>query len=267
LVDARYGEAHPEYLELSANEEQLRAFVLSLPGGYPPTAEQAPVVEYAIDRLRLTGAETVLDIGAGMCWTTAALAAMGCRAVAVDLSELFMPRSRFFCEDGRYFDRIFGDMASIPVASGSFDVVFANAAIHHSPDLRRTITELSRVLRRGGRLVFTNEPVAGPRERKRLARFGAEAIEEGFNENIYTTAEWAAAFAPAGLEVRFEIASAGIAEKVKTRRNDPHNSLFRKTGLFVLSRAWVRAVLLPVVKPFALRLYPFNVVIWAEKPE
>jgi protein-L-isoaspartate O-methyltransferase/uncharacterized protein YbaR (Trm112 family) len=164
-IDARYGEEHPEYQTFEEDEDEQRAFVLSLPKGYPPTAEQAPVVDYALDALKLNGREIVLDLGAGMGWTTAAFAQRGCRAIAVDVSDLYMPRSRFFCREGWYFDRVWGDMANVPVASGVFDVVFANAAVHHSPDLAATAREAARVLKPGGKLVFTNEPVAGPYEK------------------------------------------------------------------------------------------------------
>ncbi len=264
-IDARYAINHPEYKSFCENGDELRAFVLGLPDDYPPTAEQAPVVRYVIDTLNLKGGEIILDIGAGMCWTTAEFAARGCRAVAVDLSEIYMPRSRYFCENGRYFDRIWGDMAKLPVASDAFDVVFANAAIHHSPDLAATAREAARVLKPGGRLVFTDEPVAGPYERKRLALFGAEEIEDGVNENIYTISQWRTALESAGLETRFDIVCAGIDRKVASRRRQGNNCAFRKTALAILSIPGIRNLIVTIAKPFALRWYPFNVVIYGRK--
>ncbi|GMW02584.1 MAG: hypothetical protein AMXMBFR84_37200 [Candidatus Hydrogenedentota bacterium] len=265
-VEKRTIESSPEYARMVKNDPEMRDFILSLPQGYPDMAVLAPVVEYAVSKLKLTGSETVLDIGAGMCWTTAAFAAKGCKAVAIDISTLYMPRSRFFCNDGRYFDRIIADMTEFPVATGKFDIVFANAAVHHSPDLAKTIEEMARVLKPGGRLVLANEPVAGRYERKRIREFGRDEIVDGFNENIYRLRQWKELLIEFGLKPRFEIPSAGIAEKTTARlRRNGQDSVIRKLLLRSLQVPLARHILMIIARPFALRFYPFNVLIWATK--
>jgi len=50
------------------------------------------------------------------------------------------------------------DAESLPFADASFDLVLGHAVLHHLPDLPRAFTELHRVLRPGGRIVFAGEP-------------------------------------------------------------------------------------------------------------
>ncbi len=256
-----------DYASLVHDDARLGAFIRSLPEGFATTAEQAPVVRYALEALRPRAGDVALDVGAGMAWTTAMLADRGCRAIAVDISRLYLPRSRFLQSDSRYFDRVLGDMTALPVASGRFDIVFANAALHHSPDLGRTFAEIARALKPGGRAVFVNEPVAGRFERKRIEAFGKEDISDGFNEHIYRLHEWRSFATAAGLDLHFEISPAGIAEKIAARRTQSANlTLGRRVAYAALDQPALRATLLAAIGPLALRLYPFNVVMWARRP-
>ncbi|MDQ6817730.1 MAG: class I SAM-dependent methyltransferase [Actinomycetota bacterium] len=50
------------------------------------------------------------------------------------------------------------DAESLPFGDESFDLVLGHAVLHHLPGLERAFTELHRVLRPGGRLVFAGEP-------------------------------------------------------------------------------------------------------------
>ena len=50
------------------------------------------------------------------------------------------------------------DAESLPFPSGSFDVVFGHAVLHHIPDLERAFSEFRRVLKPGGMIAFCGEP-------------------------------------------------------------------------------------------------------------
>jgi ubiquinone/menaquinone biosynthesis C-methylase UbiE len=50
------------------------------------------------------------------------------------------------------------DAENLPFESGSFDVVFGHAVLHHIPDLKRAFSEFKRVLKPGGLVVFCGEP-------------------------------------------------------------------------------------------------------------
>ncbi|MEA2493846.1 MAG: hypothetical protein QOJ29_1757 [Thermoleophilaceae bacterium] len=50
------------------------------------------------------------------------------------------------------------DAESLPFPSGSFDVIFGHAVLHHIPDLERAFSEFRRVLKPGGLVAFCGEP-------------------------------------------------------------------------------------------------------------
>jgi SAM-dependent methyltransferase len=50
------------------------------------------------------------------------------------------------------------DAENLPFDSGSFDIVFGHAVLHHIPDLDAAFREVLRVLKPGGRFVFAGEP-------------------------------------------------------------------------------------------------------------
>lgn len=50
------------------------------------------------------------------------------------------------------------DAERLPFPSGSFDVVFGHAVLHHIPDLERAFSEFRRVLKPGGMIAFCGEP-------------------------------------------------------------------------------------------------------------
>jgi SAM-dependent methyltransferase len=55
-----------------------------------------------------------------------------------------------------------GDVTAVPLPSGSQDVVVSQEALLHVPDLARVLGEAYRVLRRAGRIAFTNWVVHQP---------------------------------------------------------------------------------------------------------
>jgi SAM-dependent methyltransferase len=55
-------------------------------------------------------------------------------------------------------ETVVSDAENLPFASGTFDVVFGHAVLHHIPDLERAFAEFRRVLKPGGMIVFCGEP-------------------------------------------------------------------------------------------------------------
>jgi len=261
---ARESDAHRRLLQ---DPGALRAFMLNLPRGIPETEEHEPLVHYGFDQLRLTGHETVLDLGAGLGWTSAMFARCGCRCAAMDIAPINLSRTKVYSAEGLHFERLLADMTEMPLASGMFDIVFATAAVHHSSDLGRTTQEIARVLKNDGRVLLVNEPVIGLFEQRRKEEFGRDKRSEGINEHVYRINQWRRAFLEAGLKPQFEIAEVGFAEKICRRRSLPAYSRFPKRELLnMLGSARLRPLLMALCRPPALYLYPFNIVIRARKP-
>jgi SAM-dependent methyltransferase len=102
----------------------------------------------------------VLELFCGRGNGLRALAELGfSRALGVDLSAALVGRS------GRRGDLLVGDCRALPFADESRDVAIVQGGLHHllelPVDLERTVCEVRRVLRAGGRLVVV-EPWRTP---------------------------------------------------------------------------------------------------------
>lgn len=106
----------------------------------------------------MAGAGRVLDVGCGE-GQIARLAVEGGarRVVGVDASAAQIAEARRRGGGATYAR---GAATSLPVATGSFDVVVSCLVLEHVEDLDGALDEVTRVLRPGGRLVlFVNHPM------------------------------------------------------------------------------------------------------------
>ncbi|MCQ4081453.1 methyltransferase domain-containing protein [Streptomyces sp. RB6PN25] len=102
--------------------------------------------------VRLAG-RTVLEIGAGAAQCSRWLAAQGARPVALDLSHRQLLHARRI---GAGFPLVQADAGALPFADGSFDLACsAYGGVPFVADSARVMREVHRVLRRGGRWVFS----------------------------------------------------------------------------------------------------------------
>ena len=99
----------------------------------------------------------VLEVGSGsgrMWQALGATVPAGWRLTLSDVSPGMLAEARrTLAATGREARFVLADAANLPFADDRFDLVFANHMLYHVPDLPRTVTELGRVLRPGGRLV------------------------------------------------------------------------------------------------------------------
>ena len=161
---------------------------------------------HLLSGLRLSPGMTVLDFGAGACWTTRLLTQLGCAVIALDVSptalelgkELFsrmppigdQPQPRFLVFEGHHID----------LPDASVDRIVCFDAFHHVPNPAPVMGELSRVLRPGGIAGFS-EP--GPNHSK-AARSQYEMKNYTAFENDVIMADiwrWAQAAGFSGLEL------------------------------------------------------------------
>jgi SAM-dependent methyltransferase len=90
-----------------------------------------------------------LDVGCGMGELAERVQKeLGAKVVAVDISPRMVELTR-----ARGIDVHLADVQSLPFADGEFDCVAANWVLYHVPDLDLGLSELERVICRGGRLV------------------------------------------------------------------------------------------------------------------
>ena len=115
--------------------------------------EYAPWMPDVMEFSRHAG-EQVLEIGGGMGTDLAQFARHGAIVTDVDLSagHLQIAQENFRQRDlvGRF---VHHDAESLPFETGMFDLVYSNGVIHHTPNTARTVAEILRVLKPGGRAV------------------------------------------------------------------------------------------------------------------
>jgi SAM-dependent methyltransferase len=102
---------------------------------------------------RVTGRRRVLDLGCGPGRDVHFLTQLGCQAVGLDLSAgmLAQARSRLPA-----VPLVRADLRRIPFSPGAFDGIWACASLLHlrRADLPATLTELSRLLRSPGGVLY-----------------------------------------------------------------------------------------------------------------
>ena len=97
----------------------------------------------------------VLEIGGGMGTDLAQFARHGAVVTDLDLSaghlQLAEENFRLRGLQGRF---IHHDAETLPFDDGSFDVVYSNGVLHHTPNTSEVVREIRRVLRPGGRAIL-----------------------------------------------------------------------------------------------------------------
>jgi len=136
------------------------------------TAEEQDVF---IARLRLSRTSRLLDVACGSGRPTLRIARKtGCRVSGIDLhgegiASAKASAAELGCAERADFHQ--GDASGRPpFADGHFDAVMCIDAINHLPDRARVLEEWRRVLKPGGRLLFTDPIVlTGPVTNREIA--------------------------------------------------------------------------------------------------
>ncbi|GAA4594164.1 2-polyprenyl-6-hydroxyphenyl methylase/3-demethylubiquinone-9 3-methyltransferase [Actinoplanes octamycinicus] len=109
----------------------------------------------------------LLDAGCGGGLLAPHVRDLGYRHIGVDLR-----RAGLALAAGQGVTPVGGDVAALPLADGSADVVVAGEILEHVPDLPATVAELCRVLRPGGTVVLDTVNATG------LSRFITVTLAE-----------------------------------------------------------------------------------------
>jgi 2-polyprenyl-3-methyl-5-hydroxy-6-metoxy-1,4-benzoquinol methylase len=113
-------------------------------------AEYAPWMPEVMGFNQFAGAR-LLEVGCGMGTDLLQFARGGAVVTGVDLTARSIEISRqHLLVYGARGDFAISDCESLPFADASFDVVYSNGVLHHTPDTAAAVREVHRVLRPGG---------------------------------------------------------------------------------------------------------------------
>ncbi len=163
-IDAHQSKAaEKSYMSRAGSEhwERTKPFA---PPGHDMLPQGLPLIldfAVAVTFLDLKPGERVLDLGAGSCWVSEWLQRLNVPTVSVDISVEMLRVGRDRLPRAPLV--VAGDLEQLPLGSGSFDKALCLNAFHHVPDMPKALGEICRVLRSGGRIVFS-EPGRGHAE-------------------------------------------------------------------------------------------------------
>jgi SAM-dependent methyltransferase len=167
---------------------------------------QAAAMERLHELYEFEPGATLLDVGSNTCWASSIFAKDGLRVTALDITPIPIQGLKtsdwWFEAGGVYFERLLSVMFAPALASASYDYVFCCEVLHHNhpENLLRTLRELHRVLKPGGRLIVINEPLRFPTNRKR--DHAQDVAEYEGHEHVYYLHQYLLAARRAGFKVR-----------------------------------------------------------------
>jgi SAM-dependent methyltransferase len=113
-------------------------------------SEYAPWMPDTMGFDKFAGAQ-LLEIGCGMGSDLVQFARAGAHCTGIDITPRSVEITRHrFALYGLKGNFMLSDGERLPFASGSFDVVYSNGVLHHTPDTAGAIREVHRVLRKDG---------------------------------------------------------------------------------------------------------------------
>lgn len=110
----------------------------------------------AFEIARLKSGDTIADIGAGTGYITEGLIHTDVKVIAVDQSPSMLNKMQ---KKFSKFDNIeyrVGDSDNLPIADSEVNYAFANMYLHHVDNPEKAIKEMSRILKKGGKLFITD---------------------------------------------------------------------------------------------------------------
>lgn len=168
--------------------------------------------EEVLNELDIKPGMRILDVGAGICPTSAEFARRGAEVVAAESEmgnllyvsfeqtdpeepERYETAQHVFYSKNpvkypSYFNRVVAPAHRLPFESSTFDVVFCRSVLHHLHDLPRAMHEMLRVLKPGGKLVACSEPTRSILDREDHYLVGTVDKEEGLNEQVPTLVDY-----------------------------------------------------------------------------
>ncbi len=153
-----------------------------------------------IERLQLSRSSRLIDLGCGPCGPlTLVLAAVGCTGTGLELSPAALRVGRARAASLGVEQLLLVQEADLneplPFEAGSFDAAMSLDVVLHLRDRSKLFREVARLLRPGGRFLFTDAgvitgSVSNDEVHKRSVHGHTEFVPTGWNERLLESAGW-----------------------------------------------------------------------------
>jgi len=155
---SRYGASFPQSAHIGLEDEAVQNSSSVLSFGFEWKNWEIPYNVVTVRRLVLEQTQLtesffpgklILDAGCGAGLQARFMANLGAEVIAVDLSDAV----EVAASNVRAFDRahvVQADLALLPFALGTFDLVYSEGVIHHTADPKRTFKTLVAAVKPGG---------------------------------------------------------------------------------------------------------------------
>ncbi|SMF94378.1 Methyltransferase domain-containing protein [Methylomagnum ishizawai] len=173
----------------------------TLAGGYATSEvhSASPTLDRLHDLLPQVG--SVCDIASGAGHTGLRFAGTATRIVAVDPAPNMLAEvRRLAAQRGVAVETVEAFAESVPLPTGSFDLVVCRVAAHHFSDLPKAMAEMTRLAKPGGHVaVIDMEGDEDPR--LDALNHEIEVLHDPTHVRSYTAQHWRGLFAANGLDV------------------------------------------------------------------
>lgn len=186
---------------------------------YNKQTQDEQYLESILAFLPLTNGMKILDLGIGSGYLSFTIAQKfpAVTIIGLDIVEkaLVANRIRAMKENIKNIGFVTYDGCDFPFEDNEFDMVVTRYALHHFPDIQKSISEVSRVIKPGG-FLFISDPTPNDNDVNRFVDDYMQLKKDG-HIKFYTKKEWEQICGKAGLQaVRFFDSSIRFPRKKDT---------------------------------------------------
>lgn len=163
-------------------------------------------------------AAKVMDVCCGPGTFSRAFSPRVARVVDVDFTPAMLAKSRSLGSEAGHanFDFVCSDANALPFADGTFDFAICTFAFHHLLEPARVLSEMARVVRKGGRVAIVDAVI--PERGDRNLNTHIEKLRDPSHAAMFTESALRELFQEAGLRI--------IASNVSSRDRDFDDWMF-----------------------------------------